>query len=65
MNSNEKYPPLTAYRVFYSDNTHQDTNMAAHVTLEDAQKYFVGNRFEITETTFHTAIRVEKLPTKS
>lgn len=53
---------LPAYRVFYDDGTHIDTEMSCHTSLEDARAYFVGVRFEITETTFHTAIRVEELP---
>ncbi len=56
------HPPLTAYRVFYDDGTSRVTNCAAGITLEEATKYFVtGRPVEITETTFHKAIRVEKV----
>lgn len=56
-----KYPPLTEFLVHYSDGEVRPTAMAAHVTLADAQNYFVGVRFEITETTFHTCTKVEKI----
>jgi len=51
--------PLTAYRVTYDNGDVENVNMAAGVTLQQAQAYFVGQRFEITETTFRTAIKVE------
>jgi len=41
----EKYPPLTAYKITYSDGSTSSTNMAAGVTLEDAEKYFIGQWF--------------------
>ena len=56
-----KYLPLTAYRVTYDDGTSRVTDMAATVTLQMARDYFLGHRFEITETTFHTAIAVEQV----
>jgi len=55
------YPPLTAYRVFYDDGSTSETNMAAGVTIDDAARHFVGHRFELTETTFRTAVRVERI----
>lgn len=61
MSNKQTYPALTAFRVYYDDGTSGDTNMAANVTLEEAQKYFVGNTFEVTERKFRTAVRVEKL----
>lgn len=53
---------LTAFRILYNDESTSVTNMAAGVTLEQAQNYFIGNRFEITEKTFRTAVKVEQLP---
>ena len=44
---NEIYPPLTAYRIIYEDGSTSETNMAAGVTLEDAQKYFIGKYFNL------------------
>lgn len=57
----QTYPPLTAFRIFYDDGSTSETNMAASTTLADAIAYFVGRRFEITETTFRTAVRVEEI----
>lgn len=56
-----QYSPLSAFRVAYDDGSTQDTNMAAGITLEEARAYFVGQRFEATETTFRTAVSVELL----
>lgn len=36
---------LTAYKVYLNDGTDYVTNMAKDVTLERAQKYFVGQWF--------------------
>lgn len=55
-----QYPPLTAFRIFFDDGTNYATSMAAGVTLQQATDYYVGQRFEKTETTFRTAIRVEQ-----
>ena len=52
---------LSAFLVIYDNGDRQPVSMAAGVTLEQARKYFIGNRFEITETTFRTAIAVEPL----
>lgn len=57
----ETRKPLTCYLVKYDDGIERPTDMAAGVTLKDAQEYFVGKRFEITETTFHTCISVETI----
>jgi len=39
------YPPLTAYRIKYSDGSDMITSMAAGVTLDDAKSYFIGSWF--------------------
>jgi len=52
-------PPLTSFRVYFDDGTSMVTSMAAGVTLEQAQRYYVGHSFEITEQKSHRAIRVE------
>jgi len=57
----EIFPPLTAFRIYYNDGTQSVTNMAAGVTLEQAERHFVGKTFEVTETTFRTAIKVEQI----
>jgi hypothetical protein len=60
MNSTN-YPPLTAYRVYYNDGTSMATSMAAGITLQQAQAYFIGNEFEINEKSIRIAVRVEKI----
>lgn len=51
---------LTAYKVFLSDGSDYVTSMAEGVTLEMAQKYFVGQWFEQSdEKTMLQAIKVE------
>lgn len=39
-------PTLTGYRVIYEDGTYYSTDMAEHVTLEQAARYFVGQTFD-------------------
>jgi len=59
-----KYPPLTAYKITYSNGSTSKTNMAAGVTLEDAQKYFIGNQFDLGAfdvENMQTAVSVEKI----
>lgn len=59
------YPPLTAYKVTYRDGSTTSTNMAAGVTLEDAQKYFVGKWFArgtYPDDTMKQAVSVESIP---
>ena len=56
-----KYPPLTAFRIHFDDGTSYATNMAAGITLKEAMAYFIGQTFEITETTFRTVVKVEQL----
>jgi hypothetical protein len=58
---NRVYPPLTEYLVIYSDGERRPTSLAAGITLEQAREYFIGKRFEITETTFHTTIDVQEI----
>ena len=55
------YPPLTSYLVHYDDGDIRATDMAAGVTLKMARDYFLGTRFEITETTFRTCVAVEEI----
>jgi len=38
---------LTAFEITYSDGSVSRTNMAAGVTLEEAQEYFIGKRFDV------------------
>ena len=38
---------LTAYEIEYEDGSITRTNMAAHVTLADAQSYFIGQRVNL------------------
>lgn len=53
---------LTAYRVHYSDGSTIPTSMAAHVTLDMARRYFIGQRFELIEgRPTVTAVRVEPI----
>lgn len=59
------YPPLTAYRIIveYADGHREsyDTNCAADIDLSAAQAYFMGQRQEVTETTFRTVVGVEQI----
>lgn len=55
------HPPLTAFLVTYDNGDKQPVSMAAGVTLEQAKAHYVGTRFEITETTFRTGVKVEEL----
>lgn len=52
---------LTAYRVTYSNGQVIATSMAAGVTLKMAEKYFLGQRFELTEGVTAIAVKVEKI----
>ena len=36
---------LTAYRITFEDGNVIETNMAEHITLEDAKKYYLNNLF--------------------
>lgn len=55
------YPPLTAWRITYDNGDVEEINMAAGVTPEQARAYFIGQRFEVTETTFRVGVKVEQL----
>jgi hypothetical protein len=48
--SEEKYAPLSAFVVSYSDGRSRVVNMAAGITLKQARLYFVGNWFEFNES---------------
>lgn len=55
---------LTAYKITYADGSTTSTNMAAGVTLEDAQKYFIGQRFDLGAypvENMQEAIKVEQI----
>ena len=53
---------LTAYRSTYSNGQGIATSMAANVTLEMANDYFLGHQFEMIEgKPLVTAIKVEKI----
>lgn len=53
--------PLVGYEITFDNGDTLRTSMAGHVTLWDAEKYYIGKRFEITETTFRTAVSVKKI----
>jgi hypothetical protein len=59
----KEHKPLTAYRITYSDGSTSSTNMAADVTLEDAEKYFIGQWFNLgmygIKENMQTAVKVE------
>lgn len=56
---------LTAYKITYADGTEISTNMAAGITLEDAEKYFLGKHFDIGGSgeldNIQIAVKVEEL----
>jgi hypothetical protein len=55
---------LTAYKITTEKGVSWSTSMAAGVTLEDAEKYFIGQRFGMgidDNEDMQTAISVEKL----
>ena len=61
------YPSLTAYRVTYRDGSTTSTNMAAGVTPEDAQAYYVGKWFNFGDVdgpdVMKQAVKVEAIRT--
>lgn len=61
LNPNSTTDSLTTFKITYDDGNVTTTEMAAGVTLQMAQNHFIGHRFEITETTFRTAVKVEKI----
>ena len=60
------YPPLTAYRITYRDRSTTSTSMAAGVTLDDAQKHYVGKWFNFGDVdgpdVMKQAVSVEAIP---
>ena len=38
---------LPAYKITFTDNSTISTNMAAHVTLDDAKAYYLGQWFDV------------------
>jgi len=62
--ANVIYPPLTAYKITYSDGTVIKTSTAADVTLGDAEKYFIGARADVGSypiENVQVAVKVEAL----
>lgn len=60
----EKPRPLTAYKITTEKGVSWSTSMAAGVTLGDAEKYFIGHRFNVgayDREDMQTAVKVEKL----
>lgn len=56
------FAPLTAWRVTYDDGSVQVQDAAADITLEEARKYWVGQRFvRSDEKTFRTGVTVEQV----
>lgn len=62
--SQQKYAPLTCYRIHYNNGTSRLTDMASGVTLQEATDYFLGQTFteedpETGKETRYTCIKVE------
>lgn len=55
------YPPLTSYRVHLDNGTSYETDMAAGVSLQDAQDYFIGQSFEQDDGSLAKGVSVEKI----
>lgn len=55
----KQYPPLTAYRIHLSDGTSYITDMAADVTLEMAEAYFLHQW--LTQSDEKTRLQVTKV----
>ncbi len=55
---------LPAYKITYENGSEVRTSMAEGITREDAEKYFLGKRFDMgsgeTEN-MQTAIKVEEI----
>ena len=57
---------LTAYKITYADGSTSSTNMAAHVTLDNAKKYFIGERFDLgvyPQENMQEVVKVEHIKT--
>ena len=52
---------LTAYRVIYNNGTSYVTDMAAGVTLQMAQDYFLGTQHEQPDESLLTVVKVEQV----
>jgi len=55
---------LTAYEITYENGEKIQTSMAATVTLEDAQRYYLGKRFDLGAfpvENMQTAINVKRI----
>ena len=55
---------LTAYEITYTNGQKTRTSMAAGVTLEQAEAYFIGKQFNLgvyQVEDIQTAIKIEKL----
>lgn len=58
---NQTYPPLTSWKITYLDGSFYLTNLAAEVTLEDAEAYFVNQKFEQADGSMKLVVKVEKI----
>jgi len=59
---------LPAYKITYADGSTSRTSMAAHVTLEDARAYFIGQKFDLGVypiENMQEAVKVEQIKTYS
>lgn len=57
---------LTSYKITYADGSTSLTDMAAGITLADAQKYFIGQRFDrgaYPVENMQEAVKVEQIKT--
>lgn len=55
---------LTSYKTTYTDGSTTLTNMAAHITLADAEKYFIGQCFDLGAypvENMQLAVKVEQI----
>ena len=62
--SQEQRRKLPAYKITCENGFTWETNMATHVTLEIAEKYFLGKQFNTAPfpgEVFSEAVKVEKL----
>ena len=58
----KKYKPLTAYRITLANGYSYTCNASAYTTLDQARKYFLGQRLELDETKpTQMVISVEKI----
>ena len=57
----EIYPPLTSWKITYIDGTSYKTNMAAGVTLAEAEDYFVNQFLEQRDGSMKLVTKVEQV----